>query len=73
MDLLTYTFLFLGMAVLGLWAYRRQIGWICVVSGIGTMTTAVAIAADSLAYGFPYIVIGIGIFLFGAINIRKLA
>jgi len=74
MTLVINTVLFLGLALLALWAYKRRIGWLSVVAGISVMTIATSVVVDSgAAYGFPYVVVGIGVFIVGLTNIRKMA
>lgn len=74
MALVINTVLFLGLALLALWAYKRRIGWLSVVAGISVMTIATSVIVDSgAAYGFPYVIVGIGVFFVGIMNIRKMA
>jgi len=74
MSLVINTVLFLGLALLALWAYKRRIGWLSVVAGISVVTIATSVVVDSgAAYGFPYVVVGIGVFFVGIMNIRKMA
>ncbi len=72
MGSLILILLFLAMVAMGIWSCKRKIGWLGVVCGIGVLTIATSISGDNLAYGAPFIVIGIGMFLIGATNIKNL-
>lgn len=58
--------LFLALIFMGFW---RRVGWLMMICGIGVVGLSLEMIADDVLYGLPYLFVGFGMFIIGALRL----